>query len=1012
MRFPRFPVLVFVSMLLVPIHLEPACADDGSRQYQFAKGLYARAQWDAAAKEFESLLRQYPEHPEAAKVEFYLGEALVQQRRYLDAGQRFKRYLEISPHGTHRKQALFRLAECDFLGNRSAAQQRLEAFSQAFPDDRLNGLILVYRGQTALRCGEPGQAEVLFRKSLDRFPDAISQDECRMGLARSLAALDRGEEAERYYLALAGKPQSPTAIEAKYRLASLRYAQQQYASALDTFAELDSIPESNPWVANAGLGKGWSLMKLDRHADADNVFAQLADHPAVAVQASYWLGLCRKSLKDWPGATDSFLAAAEQLAAERTTKPNRSSAADVTETAILFHAGDSQLATGNLVEARDHFQQAIASGETNESWFDDAQRASVQTSLRLKDYGRARSDAERFLRESPDSRVAPDLLRLLTRIQLEQDDYQAAERTLGRLAEANADTGDSAEDAYLLALCHQGQGRHETALQVLRPVLADGTGRLTAGAKLVEASLLVAMKRYEDALKVLSTRQAMAGTDADRSQTLALTAVCHAQLGDSDEALRLYEEAFGDASEAGALRWDTAEQIAETALNAKQYDRAEALYRELIEGDVGDARKHRAMVGQAWVQHGRSDDKSAEATLAKVLETAEDSEVSAEALFLRGQVLRTQGQLERACLTFEQLVREHAQASYGQDALWDVAQLYEQLGRPEDAATSYQKILDLEPAHRRQVDALYNLAWLRHEEGTAEEAATLFREILTQHHGSPYWAHAALWLAQHESDAGRHTEARAMLENMLADEQSKPVRDRVLYLGGQMAFAAGQWRQARRAFEQLLNECPQSDLLETAAFAAAEAAFHENDPESLALFEQLLAEDKDLIGPVRATVRMRLAQLYAEAGRWDEAMKVVESFPADHSEFAQQYELDYVHGRCLAARALFSEARQAYERVIRSATGENTETAAKAQLMIAETFFHQRRYGDAYRAYMQVEVLYGYPELQAAALLQAGKCQELQGNPQNAAELYRQVVKNYAGTRAAEQAALRVDREI
>ena len=175
MRFPRSQFLAFASILLVTMHLEPARADDGSREYQFAKGLYARAQWDAAAEEFEDFLRQYPEHPEAAKAEFYLGEALVQQRRYGDARPRFKRYLEISPNGKHRKQAMFRLAECDYLGNCSTAQQQLETFSEAFPDDRLNGLVLVYRGQIALRRGEPGQAEVLFRAnrlivSLTHFP--------------------------------------------------------------------------------------------------------------------------------------------------------------------------------------------------------------------------------------------------------------------------------------------------------------------------------------------------------------------------------------------------------------------------------------------------------------------------------------------------------------------------------------------------------------------------------------------------------------------------------------------------------------------------------------------------------------------------------------------------------------------------------------------------------------------------------------------------------------------------
>ena len=111
------------------------------------------------------------------------------------------------------------------------------------------------------------------------------------------------------------------------------------------------------------------------------------------------------------------------------------------------------------------------------------------------------------------------------------------------------------------------------------------------------------------------------------------------------------------------------------------------------------------------------------------------------------------------------------------------------------------------------------------------------------------------------------------------------------------------------------------------------------------------------------------------------------------------------------SRALFAEARQAYEQVIRSPSGEHTETAAKAQLMIAETFFHQRDYAGAFRAYMQVEVLYDYPELQSAALMQAGKCRQLQGNSEAAADLFRQTLKSYPGTRAAEQAALQLQRE-
>lgn len=1010
MRFPKTPATALVIMLLVTSHSDPVVADDGSRQYQVARGLYARAQWDAAADELESFLHDHPNHPEAVQAQFYLGEALVQKRRYREAVLRFETYLNARPDGSFRKQAMFRVAECGFFGDLPTAGEQLAAFSEAFPDDRLNGLVLDYRGRIALRQGHPDQAEVLFRQAVDRFPDGISQDQTRLGLARALEALKKPDEAERYFFALAAKPNSPAAIEAKYRLGSLQYAEREFASALETFTDLDSLPASNPWVASAGLGKGWTLMKLDRLHDAAQTFARLADNPVVAVQARYWLGLCRKAEQDWQGATKMLVAAAEKLEEEETGGAARS-AGDVTKTAILFHAGDAQLAAGNLSEARDYLDRAVASAPKGDRWLDDARRAAVQTSLRLKDYARARTDAERFLNDRPESPATCDLLRLLVRTQLEQQDFEAAERTLRELEELNRDGTASAEDAYLLALSYQGQRRFDAAMRALQPALADPAGKLASDARLVEASLLVALKRYDEAWSGLSEHLSEFEAEADRRQALALLAVCHARLGRGEEAQRLYERTFAKGEESTSLHWDTAEQIAAAALEAKQYDRAESLYRELIDSDAEESRKRRAMVGLAWVQHDRSDDASAEATLARLLDGRADSEVSAEALFLRGRVLRELGRLEPARQAFEQVIRNHGESAYGRDALWEAAQLDERLGRPDQAAGLYQAILNLSPPHGRRAGALYNLAWVRREEGKSEEAAALFRRIVDECRDSPYRAHAILSVAQHDFDSGRRAEAAAVLDELLKDGDQASIRDRALYLAGQIAFADRQWQQARQRFEQLVSQCPDSDLRSTAAIAECEAAFQAGDADVVPLFERFVGETSDVPEPLRATARMRLAQLFAEAGRWEDAAAIAEPFAEQHPGFAQQYELDYIRGRCLAARAMFAEARQAYEKAIQDPAGEHTETAAKAQLMIAETYFHQRDYAAAFRAYMQVEILYAYPELQAAALLQAGKCRQLQGDSAAASDLYRQVLKNYPKTEAAGQAALQLGGE-
>ena len=1011
MRFSHPLLLALMATLMVTLDTVRAATNDGDRQYRFARGLYARAQWDAAAKEFEAFLQQNPEYPEAAKVEFYLGEALAQQRRYAEAGKRFQRYSDLQPNGAYRKLAMFRLAEGEFLQKLPTAQKRLEAFSKTYSDDRLNGLVLTYRGQTALQQGEPQEAERLFRESLERFPKEFSPDANRMGLARALEALDRTEEAERYYVALAAKSDNATAIEARYRLASLRYAQQRYDAALETFTELDGIPESNAWAASAGLGKAWTIMKLGRNDAAARIFEQLCDHPSAAIQARYWLGLCHKAEKNWTEAAEAFLAGVEGITEEQAKGITPGSAGNVTKTAILFHLGDTQLAAGKLNEARKHLEQAIAAGKPGDLWLNDAERALVQSSLRLKDYDRARTDAERFLGEQSENRVTSDLLRLLARSQLEQNEFGAAEQALSRLADAKGNGSDSVEDAYLLALCYQGQERYESALQTIRTVLDKVTGKLASDAKLVEASLLIALTRYDDALAVLAALQPASESPADSSQVLALKAVCHAHMGRGDEAFRIYEVGLRGADESGPQRWEAAEQIAEADLRARKYDRAEGLYRELIGGGAEEARVRRALVGLAWAQHGQSDDQSAEATLAEALEGAKGSESEAEALYLRGRVLREQGKGESACRDFERLLHDHAQSEYGRNATWELGQLYEKLGLPEKAVATYERLVSLDLPHKRLPDALYALAWIRLAEGNAEEAASGFREIFTQHHGSRYWAHAGLSLAQHEFDAGHQAEAEEILEKLLSDATSNTMRDRALYLSGQIAFAAGDWRKSRQLFERLAKKCPESELMETAAFATAEAAFHEQAPDSIDLFENLLAKDANLASTHRATIRMRLAQLYAESERWNDALAMVESSAEKDPEFAQQYELDYVRGRCLAARALFAQAREAYENVIQSPAGENTETAAKAQLMIGETYFHQRRYEDAYRAYMQVEILYDYPELQSAALLQAGKCQELLGNASNATEVYRLMLENYAGTVASKRAASKLNRK-
>jgi TolA-binding protein len=156
-----------------------------------------------------------------------------------------------------------------------------------------------------------------------------------------------------------------------------------------------------------------------------------------------------------------------------------------------------------------------------------------------------------------------------------------------------------------------------------------------------------------------------------------------------------------------------------------------------------------------------------------------------------------------------------------------------------------------------------------------------------------------------------------------------------------------------------------------------------------------------------AIIPLRRAQILAQQKQWTQAQAVAESIARDYPQFDQQHEVDYVIGRALTASNNFVGAREAFRRVVRSANGGKTETAAMAQWMIGETFFQEANFPLALREYLRVEVVYSYPRWQAAALLQAVKCYEKLGQASEASTLYAKVLQTYPQTEFVAEASKR-----
>ncbi len=981
------------------------CADEADDQYAVAAGHYARQQWQLADEEFRRYFAKFPDHAARPAALFYHGETLLQLGRFDEAAARCGEYLQQNPSGEFAKTARFRVGEAEYLaGKLDQAKADLAQFLEKHPADPLNAYVLPYLGEIALANHELAAAESFFRRGLSEYPEGRLQDDCRYGLARTLEKQEQHDEAEKLYLAVAGKPGSRLAADAQYRLGAVQYAMGRYAEAVETFRAFETTWAASPRQAPARLGRGWALIKLGKPADAAACFSLIVADPKHGIEARYWLGLSQKAQNDWSGAAKTLLAAAE-AAPDHAMAP-----------ALRFHAGDALLRGGDPAAAVRQFDLALSFPAPGNPWLDHALRGKVQAAAQMQNHGEIDRLAEEFRRRFPASPLKADVDRMAARSLIERKEYQAAARCLEPLAAADS----GMEDRYLLAVCLEGLKRYDDALRTLAPVLASPDSPLRAEARWLEASIHAVTGRYREAIAPLEDWIATAQhAPADAAvKGRGLLAICYVRTGQFDKAKRLAEELTGKYA-GHALFGPAIEQLAEAAYEAGQTEWSNELFQRLAGHASSAAERLKALSGLGWSlwKAGRLDE--AAATFERLLEQHPDPDLAAETALARGQILEKLKRPDDALAMYDRVIAQHATSKEMPQALLGAARLHKQAGRHQVAAALLERLVREHPKLPELDAVLYEWAWTLADMGKQAESIDKFERIRKGHPKSRYWADSAFRVAQAAYRARQFAQARDVVDKLLAANPDPAVREHAMYLKGQIAAGQQKWPEAAERFAAVVREFPRGTLRRMAEYGQAEAAFQQGDYTAAAeRFARLGRDDAQAEPSWRAVVRLRQAQALGQQKKWKEAHAVASTIEAAFPGFEEQYEADYLVGRCLASWSTpdFEGARAAYRKVIRSPGGAKSETAAKAQLMIAETYFHEKDYAAALREYLRVEILYAYPEVQAAALLQAGKCHELLGETKQAAEVYARLASTWPDSPPAKEAvqrakALRQDRK-
>jgi len=361
---------------------------------------------------------------------------------------------------------------------------------------------------------------------------------------------------------------------------------------------------------------------------------------------------------------------------------------------------------------------------------------------------------------------------------------------------------------------------------------------------------------------------------------------------------------------------------------------------------------------------------------------------------------------------YRKVLNEHTGSPLHPAAMLAAARLYDDLNEDAEADKLLDRFLRENPRSGRSAEAIYRRAWVLIDLKRDGDSLAMFERLVNEFPTCKYAADSRYRLAEQATRLGQEKQANAHIDALLKLENlDAGLASHALYMKGQLAAAAGRWEEVETPMQAIIEKATGGGIELPARYWLAESLYRRNQfDQATEHFDQLSRDIAGQNASWLAMVPLRRAQLLVRKEKWEQALALAESIASEHPEFRQQYEADYVAGRCYSSQANFDfdKARASFRKVIDSPHGGATETAAMAQWMIGETYFMQKKFDLAIRAYERVEVQFAYPRWQAGALLQAGKCHELKGLWNDAARLYAQVLKDYPGTPFREEAARRL----